>query len=1211
MRPDAIASGAARRTPARSHIARRRAPEHSSELSMARAEPTARGALGTLSHGRTRGLTAQAEEPPDEPAQPAATVLILFAGPGGRVDGLAAALRRLGLEAVEIDTKIGFGDHDLTKPCVAGPILAAIRGGAYAAVFIATPCCSYSVAHRPKLRSREHPEGLPTVPAEWRRYLAKHNALAAFTAAALVACQAAHVPCAVENPADRGIEGTPQFWRKHRDHGSLWRQECMVRAIGAIRGVSHTLAQCAFGAGVQKWTTIVTSALGSEHWAGLSARQCTHGGGRHPQQAYGRDDEGRPLAEMAAAYPPEMNEWLARTLACAARDAMGAECGEAVVGGRVADGAKLSPSIARMCEEARLTPPPFASARNLLAAAEASLRIEALPGDLHTPMQPSKPKAKRGKGKAHPAACSAVAGSSADDIRPEGKIGVAQLFYPGVYAEQVESWLELADVAARDIVAGRTPKPVPTRVIGQASMPAWARGVVWDCTDPGNCQPVVRSDRSTVFPGPKQIDRAALRAAADALDWHDADIVGQVGEGGVEARSSCPLDTVLAFHHKGLIEQADAAAKVVEADWAEQWATRPVRHLPMVPCRLLPRNVVLQERTRVHDDGRIEHFLKPRVSQDSSDGAVRSPNAGVARHETALELPTVQEHGRAVCICDTATLPVGDGDVAGCEAASSSDVGARRARASQYVVDATSAFRYCPMNWADVWTQCFVWWAVVDGVLRVGICIDTHMAFGGAYSPNRFERVSMLAAAWIQCEQAEFDAVHPLPAQASEWRAQRRRQQACGELPTGEAQLEPRHLQVFIDDFMGVALDDPVAIDPDGRWGWVLAVEIDPRLTRAVGGEPAASGTRVHAHAAIAIQRLASVGLCALATKSLLGDPVVALGLRTDRARGRLDCPPAKRITVRAEIASALQLAHTEPPSVDVPAAERLVGRLGNLSQAFPEIKPFMHGGHAVSSGVWRWAGRGKRLCMRRGSRAHEAWTELLLEADALLEANEGVALAPQLAFPSRAEAGVATSTTDASGVDGVGGYVFLADQPGRVWLVSEPWPADIKRALERASTEREIRARDGLVAQGEGGSMLSMPAAELFGMMEIPRAVAAAVAAEAQSRAAVTAVVAVGDCDPACNATNAAKSRNPQMRELLGGGRGLTSQWLAVSVPRDANGDADRLSHPELYEIVRAEAEAAGLHVSRARLSEENWDRLRAAARLRCGVEGAQLQLM
>eukprot|EP00965_Chrysotila_dentata_P111662 3692543-Pleurochrysis_carterae.AAC.1 len=65
-------------------------------------------------------------------------------------------------------------------------------------------------------------------------------------------------------------------------------------------------------------------------------------------------------------------------------------------------------------------------------------------------------------------------------------------------------------------------------------MAEWARGVVWDCADPSKCTPVQRSTRNTEFPGRCQIDRPALRAAAAELGWPDADIVGQVGEGGVE-----------------------------------------------------------------------------------------------------------------------------------------------------------------------------------------------------------------------------------------------------------------------------------------------------------------------------------------------------------------------------------------------------------------------------------------------------------------------------------------------------------------------------------------------------------------------------------------------------------------------------------------------------------------------------------------------------
>eukprot|EP00965_Chrysotila_dentata_P069497 2295829-Pleurochrysis_carterae.AAC.1 len=102
-------------------------------------------------------------------------------------------------------------------------------------------------------------------------------------------------------------------------------------------------------------------------------------------------------------------------------------------------------------------------------------------------------------------------------------------------------------------------------------MEEWAQGVVWDCTDPDKCVPVQRSSRDTQFPGRRQVDRAALRAAAAELQWADEDIVGQAGEGGMEARSACELITVLAFHHPGLLAQAPAAAKAVAADLAEEW----------------------------------------------------------------------------------------------------------------------------------------------------------------------------------------------------------------------------------------------------------------------------------------------------------------------------------------------------------------------------------------------------------------------------------------------------------------------------------------------------------------------------------------------------------------------------------------------------------------------------------------------------------------
>eukprot|EP00965_Chrysotila_dentata_P069253 2288467-Pleurochrysis_carterae.AAC.1 len=91
-------------------------------------------------------------------------------------------------------------------------------------------------------------------------------------------------------------------------------------------------------------------------------------------------------------------------------------------------------------------------------------------------------------------------------------------------------------------------------------------------------------------------------------------------------------------------------------------------------------------------------------------------------------------------------------------------------------------------------------------------------------------------------------------------------------------------------------------------------------------------------------------------------------------------------------------------------------------------------------------------------------------------------------------------------------------------------------------------------------------------------------------------AVIAVGDCDPAAGALNAATSRVRQMRTLLAGARALTPHWLAVSVARDANVDADRLSHPAQLGAVIAEGEAAGLRPQVAEIPERCWEVLRRA---------------
>ena len=114
----------------------------------------------------------------------------MFAGPGGDRD-LPARLRARGIGVTAVDTKLGGAGHDVLRPEVGDTLLRRIRRGDFDAIFVATPCASYSVAHRPQLRSRRQPGGLADAPHNWRAYLAKHNELARWTALAIDAAHAA------------------------------------------------------------------------------------------------------------------------------------------------------------------------------------------------------------------------------------------------------------------------------------------------------------------------------------------------------------------------------------------------------------------------------------------------------------------------------------------------------------------------------------------------------------------------------------------------------------------------------------------------------------------------------------------------------------------------------------------------------------------------------------------------------------------------------------------------------------------------------------------------------------------------------------------------------------------------------------------------------------------------------------------------------------
>ena len=1029
-----------------------------------------------------------------------------------------------------MDTKIGGSSHDVLRREVEEGLVRGILAGLYDAVFIATPCSSYSVRLGVQLRSKARPQGVYPLPCGWARYVEKHNAIAAVTARVMRACSAAHVPFGLENPADRSDDTSPAYWPAAADSGSLWRMREVEEALAEAHASRRVFAQChhSLGGEAQKWTCIAATGALAAATAGLGDMLCEHGFAQHAVRLEGYDAQGRSRATAAAAYPRGLNVLLASALVAAGElfragvDGQGlapavheAAPAGASRGGLVTAGRRLTSEVAHACEQARGVAASFSSLSNRRPAKPVDLRCEAFPGDLHSPVTSARPRGsckarrrrplprgRRGRldalagcaecdPPAHtgPEQIAAQASAEAAAGTPAGPIHVSQLWLDGVYERDVLSWFALADLAVADIRSGRSPREVPTRTLGQELLQPWARGIVWDCRTPQDCRPVERSTRDTEVLG-RALDRGAVRRVAAELGWHDSDIIDQIAEGGVETRADLELVTVLAFHHSSLVQEVDMAEESMRKHMAEHWVAPPTRDLPFVPCRLQPRGVVLQSRMRLSSDGELEEYQKPRITTDNSFGGVDSVNAGVPDGERAVRLPSVQTLGRGWGICQSAF----DGQ-------SAADGGGTPV--GGYCVDAESAYSFCPVQRADLWSQCGVWWDA-DG--RTGTAVELRMGFGGAFAPNRFERVSTFVAAYAQHLQRQFDAANPLPACGQRWQADRLALQERGELPPGPAQRELRFLQVYLDDFTGTAPADRVRPP-----AYVEHIRFDDVVMRLSGCSPVESDSRVHVHARIVVWALQQLGLAVSPQKCTVGTSVIALGMLFDGSARTISCPGSKRDGLVAVCERELALLQAEPPATSPrPSLRRFVGRLCSVTQVAPEIRSSMHGGYALCEAHWETARGGRErdcaLTLRRGSPAFGAWHHLLVTARDALLAGASVALAPSLVFEGRSRAGCMTAQTDASGVDGLGGFAFVAGDPlRRVYVLSVAWPDDVRKALAASADVGQAALR---ASGADAAPSTSTVAAELFGMVLMPQLVARV--------ARVTCAYCVGECEPA-----------------------------------------------------------------------------------------------
>ena len=1158
-------------------------------------------------------------------------ILSVFSGPARPADGFAALAALSGFHVDEIDVLRGGPSHDVTRADVRARILSDLRTG-YASVLVATPCTSFSVARgnnedgreHSDLRTFEHESGPPGASATAREFVRKHDAFVDFTVDLAHAALELGLDLVIENPAPRNDPDLASYWPARAHLPQLWDMPRMrrLREGGALTLL--VVPQCAFGPGphgklFQKYTGLLLSRRAAARLADLRHLRCNHHS--HDALACGAD------AVLAAAYPTALNDALvwaltgvrrtwplpgtgvspgqsagspapalrappaadtaplalaphgsdarARSTAnfasspsCAAGSrppaptgslpGVSQKCsatpGEAPDGfdrsvrtGYIADGPQLSGHVRAAVEAARSKRKRWASHRNLEPASVSELRAAPMPdllpqaGATTWPGPPSQPGASQ-----RLAQFRAALGRN---------VRVADLWQPPEWA-RFQKWMQGARRGAFQ----------PSAYFPQDSLVPLARGFVWDSRDPDDCVPMQPSDEHTVFPGPRQIDRAAFRRYARELGSLDEDIIGQVGGGGVESRSRCALTTELHSHAPGLCAMPDAADKAVDTELAEQWALGPFYHPPTVPIRALPRDVIQQQRSRVLQSGDVEDYLRARITLNPSRGP-DSVNAGIPKDERYVSLTSARDLGYGLALIDVPARDAGL-TVAG------------------YGVDMTSAYSFLQVQRLDWWQFAYVWFDAA-GVAHFRLLV--RVGFGGAMSPRRFQSVSVVITALARAWQRDFDRRNPPPNAVGRWERARRQLQRDGALPPGTDQATPAVSGVYIDDLAGGCCDDDVPMPATCHGMPTADVDLGELAAFALGGKPLRRNSRPAVHCVTAIAAIRAFGLEETAGKTEGGDVFVNLGLRLRLRDGFIDCPPPKRRILLRDLgvwhSCVQQLAPFERKT-----AERQVGRLGNLTQVMPELLTHISAGYRASNAGYVAHGvrrLNKMVPLARGSPLHEGLSRLLPHAIDLLERNEGVPLAPRARFAALDEPGVLLVVSDASGSDGCGGWAHLGSTDRAPVVVSEFWPAWAREALRQFKLPAPERAA--------GAPLLSMPAAELFTTWAVAEAAAAA--------KPFTAVIAVGDCDPAAHALDAASSATPQMSALLASARQRAKQWLGVSVPREWNLDADRLSHPALLHAVLEDARRAGLDPSCAPIPDRCWSALRASTILAAAI--------
>ncbi|CAK0871421.1 unnamed protein product, partial [Prorocentrum cordatum] len=133
-------------------------------------------------------------------------------GSGHLSEAWRRSMRLAGHPVFEIDMRHGV-DHNMCSKALVKLIRGWVQGGFVMAVFMGTPCNSFSLARNrpngpPTLRASEYPEGLPELKDSCREEVDLGNSLCAASFSIFRECRLLGCPVIVENPA------SSHLWRQ-------------------------------------------------------------------------------------------------------------------------------------------------------------------------------------------------------------------------------------------------------------------------------------------------------------------------------------------------------------------------------------------------------------------------------------------------------------------------------------------------------------------------------------------------------------------------------------------------------------------------------------------------------------------------------------------------------------------------------------------------------------------------------------------------------------------------------------------------------------------------------------------------------------------------------------------------------------------------------------------------------------------------------------